>query len=367
MTFEELEAKVAALEERLRPQRLEAALDRSWKSDGDTPRIIDATGHTLPYEPAIQLMGGTATVDPRTQRVIYTPAASAPTAYEFSADDAVTSTEAAEFRRPADNVLQAAVKTRTAAAGALRELWLVNADTGVSTASGASAGQTGPRAYTKLRTWSGGNEAVLLAGGGATDTNEVQVDLTSDDGLNFSTARMSAVRGEAGGRCVVSMVAVPSAGPGAYLIGTAIDGGAGTWTLSVDNGGGNAWPLMNTDRQSHFLQLSHDGGNLGNERRTLRGPFQLAIPALAAGASYTAATAAVGLALPENTVSPLNARYGVDYVVLGAVKGAAGCETVVWSFTDGPAAAEFTVNVTNLGAGASPACQLIMHTLSVYG
>lgn len=68
-----LEERVAALEAAMHPQRLAETVSRAWDPKGQEPRIIDADGVTLAYEPAVQLMGGTSTIDPVTQRVIYTP------------------------------------------------------------------------------------------------------------------------------------------------------------------------------------------------------------------------------------------------------------------------------------------------------
>lgn len=70
-----LEARVAALEAAMHPQRLAETVSRAWDPKGQEPRIIDANGVTLDYEPAVQLMGGTSTIDPVAQRVVYTPGA----------------------------------------------------------------------------------------------------------------------------------------------------------------------------------------------------------------------------------------------------------------------------------------------------
>ncbi len=70
-----LEERIAALEAAMRPQRLAETVSRAWDPKGQEPRIVDADGVTLDYEPAVQLMGGTSTIDPVTQRVIYTPTA----------------------------------------------------------------------------------------------------------------------------------------------------------------------------------------------------------------------------------------------------------------------------------------------------
>lgn len=356
--------RIEALERALDPQTVRNSLERTFDPRGGEPRVVSPAGRTLDYAPAIQFTGAlTTTLDSSKQRVVVN--APDPTKV-FSPDGTVGATEMLEFRRPADNVLQAALKTLTyTASPAVRELHLVNAENGVTTSDPASNNQTGPTSYLRLRTWSGGNEANLRASGGSSDGNVTGLDMVSDDGLNTNTATLQAVRDEAG-TCTMVMRCAPPGGAEARITGVVLStSGAASISMSMNTGGGSSWVAMNSDRQSHYMQLggpAASGGANHAGRRVVRGPFKVAVPALAAGAVHTVAMETVLLTPPENTITGVEARYGPDYLVFGAVKAAAGT-VLVWSYADGPGAAEATVSVVNNAAAASAAATLYLYTL----
>src|SRR4051812_4502698 len=68
-----LEAALADVQSRLDPQRLAQSMEFVWQPRGGEPRIIDASGTTLDYTPAIQFLNATTELDVPSQRVVVTP------------------------------------------------------------------------------------------------------------------------------------------------------------------------------------------------------------------------------------------------------------------------------------------------------
>jgi hypothetical protein len=351
-TYDELLTRLDAVEKLLSsPSALKQRLEFGWDPRGGEPRIIDEDGHTLDYQGAIQLMGGTATIDPQEHRVIYTPTAAGSASYEFSPDDATSSTEMVEFRRPADNVLQAALRTRTNdTAFFVRDLFLVNASNGVATAGVAESGRYG-RLHLRTNTGAADGTPDIASLEARTSANEAtNLIMESRPAASSNNATLLASRTD--GACDVELRSTA----GAQDIRFVLNATAGGATSSATVAGKRLWDTASSSSQ--FMQLDDHLSGTAPLRRVMRGPFKVDVAALAAGATMTATPQL------DSGAAALEMRNGADCVVMGSVVGASGSEALLWSYALGPAAGNITVSVTNVSGGALTA-QLRLYVVSV--
>ena len=278
------------------PQHLRNLLERTFDPRGGEPRIVDATGHTLPFQGAIQLMGGTSTIDPATQRVIYTPAGGGAAGMQgnFSDDGATSDDERARFINESDATKNVwTVDTTTSGAGTRQVSWRlgVASSTEVNALSEAwgqtiaGAGAIVRTAYggvftsTAVETVSGQSGALPMfsrvatstvgAGGGTTaSVQDVAADSagTPRAGLTLSTSLpVVGGRGDAASLSTsdAALSLATSTGPTAAsasitvsaLSRMLLDGGHKSNYVQCDDGGGAGAPVR--------LVLRNVGGSLG--------------------------------------------------------------------------------------------------------
>lgn len=341
-SYEELVRRLEALEKAVQPQTMAQSLERTWAPRGGEPRIIDSAGKTLDYVPAVQLKGGTSILDVAKQRVVYTPA-SQPASKIFS-QDASTSDDTALnwYASDGSGVKRAAIRSKSEdvsnPTNPQDRLLLFELARDLTEASPRvdMVWHTGTDDTSSL----GRTSATLTALGQGTD--KARLDLSTPKGASTTTV----------GTGVLSVL---------RSTGTArasISGARGTTVARFNaeyshfDGAQVTYNLPDTpnirvlhrasDGASQFMQVSGDTNNdlpPGGTpiQRVTRGPFTVAVTALAAGATTSATLT--------------TARKGTGYVVVGGPNGAAGTEQLAWSWVDS-GTNDVTVTIRNTSAGA---------------
>lgn len=351
-----VEQRLAALEALLAdPQTMRNRLERTFDPRGGEPRVVDAAGRTLPYEPAIQFLNATATVDPRKQRIIVTPTGGGGgggMAGEFSDDGATTDAERMKFTdqtNPAINHLT--LDTQTLGSTRVAVLLLTEDTTALGADPFTLLGMQQDTANLNARVDLG---AEAVAGGDV----RVQIEATHiDDGsqgrliLRSNSSSDSLVTLSSKGASTASTIiqATEQASGMSASVGVApLAGGA---LVSADQSG-SAQPgrtLYDDAGISNFTQAEVDTTNPAGVSRIMRGPFTAAVGAVgAAGTGMTALT---------------NARRGTNYVVIGGSTGGAGAENVVWSWED-LGAEDVQINYTNVDLLSAHTVEFAFYVIS---
>lgn len=324
----ELRAELAELRARLDPQRIRNDQERTWDPRGGEPRLVDSTGRTLDYAPAIQFTGATTTLDAGKQRAIVaiTPPELRGT---FSADSTVSDAERLRFVDASDGVTRR-FSVDTSTSGNTKSVTARLSDTGIT---------TGLRSETIYSVATGGVDiANHTLGAYSAAGHQADVHMQAHSGGAF--LNLTAKRTGSSGYTGIHMTGnVAGASSILFYVGTT-GGISGASRLEFDDDflelslpGVPARRFLGLGTVSHFMQ-THPATN--NEttavKRVTRGPFTVSVAALGAGLSTS------------GTLS--FARAGTDYVVVGGPNGAAGSEDLSWSWTDSGSDA-VTINVTN--------------------
>lgn len=346
-----LEAEVAELRELADPQVMRLRLERTMDPRGGEPRVVDQNGRTLDYQGAIQFPGTVATVDPVKQRVIVTVT---PPELKgvFSDDNTTTDAERLRFVWETDATKNRyVVNTRSAVAGQravdtilaedspttsdnprVSDTWTINDNAQFSANSTLTARAAGAAALSGLDKES---RVVVDAQNASTSASlhsqnnsgvaDISTSAINTAGANDGTAAMSA------------------SGPGAVNFSLRSSSLSGVTQALIDTGhASGSRVVLNQNQEAHYLQCDAAPTLAAAPvRRVIRGPYTVAVVALAAGATQNATLV---------TARVLNST---DYVVVGGANGAAGSEALLWSWVgSGAPAKDVDINITNVSAGA---------------
>lgn len=361
-----LEAQVAALSAKLKPQAIRNALATTSDPRGyaDWTRTIDDTGALVtPPRRAFQFPGATITDDPtlgdRGATVVTIASGGGGMSGVFSPDAATSDAERIKFTDsavPAINhwvldtatigttryALLLAAEDTTAPADYSAIYMIQDATAGVGTLYGLANGSTSSDFHIGASRTGGAAAANLF---GTTGAGGATVSVGADASNGPTAATLGATSTGAADVAHVDVVARSNgAGCDAELIAT--DDVVGDSTIvrveatsttgEVEIEALAATRKLLTDAYlSGWVQTEADTTTAAAVQRVERGPFTVTVTALAA------------LGTQSTTIN--NARNGSDYVVMGGPNGAAGSELLQWSWTNS-AVNDITINITNTDA-----------------
>ncbi len=386
-----LEAALADVLKRLDPQTLAQALERTWSPRGGEPRIVDSSGRTLDYTPAIQFLNATTELDVPAQRVVVTPTGGGAAAYTFSDDATPTATQRIDFvGEAAPGETRATLSTSTS--GGARTTTLATAediltgtgpfailnetidpgtDTGDLTATmyDAAFARTaagGPRLvaadtaqFLGTSTTAGGSATLLASSAGTGAEAELStaaatglaagtlVEAVSDDTARVEVAALGDALAQ------VELRADDASTGGVVLT---LEAGGGSATVIAQTAGGSV-KLLDEAGTSDF-PLVRTPGSGATVRRRMTGPLTAGSGMLTAGASATSGFSA----------SPGNMNTGTA-AVLGGLLSAAGAagdtEHIAWSWEE-TGVGNIAVYFTNTDLLGSHEATLVAYCIDEY-
>ncbi len=386
-----LEAALADVLKRLDPQTLAQALERTWSPRGGEPRIVDSSGRTLDYAPAVQFLNATTALDAPNQRVVVTASGGGSVALEFSDDATIGPAERLRFASQSGptsshydvstasfgtsrNVVGVVAEDAASPSGAFSADFLtadgtaltadrslvasgdVSATVAATASSDAAAGASvsatdsggvSTATLSLQRAASGGESAVLASASSDTDAS---VSLQTE--ASTTAAATVSASGQAGsGVAPESVLEATSPDEAALATVRAIAGAssAGLATVEAEGGDGLTASVVRATQGANVARLqvspnSATGGiSLTNqtESRTLllssgASQYVQALPGVSASHIYVGSvydTAVSGLALPATiTLTGARQQAGIKWVAVGRAEGATALDVVTIAF-----------------------------------
>ncbi len=304
-----LARELAELREAVRPQRVRNSLERTWNPRGtaDEVRVEGLDGIKLPaIRRTIQFLGG-VTDDPANNR--YVVAAGGGDEFEFDGGSTYPAGSRINWLDSADGVTVRGT-INTATIGSARYFTMAVPDYPQPASQYA--------AHTRMEAGASSSSIrVVSLHSSASTFADYLGEITSTS----ATSTMQAQRSGTG----TSAKYVQTANNGAAsAVATVQNSGVTSVITQTETtitvvAGAITRRLIDNAALSNFMQLEATGATTPL-KRVMRGPFSAAPGSLAAAGGTT-------------TVSVTNAAPGANCVVMGGIKGAAGMEFVLWSYT----------------------------------